>query len=566
MKKSVFLLVFVLLYLETPGSSQQASPDWLTWGGDQQRTMWAKAETTLSKDNVSRLELKWKAQLDTPPSVMNYYATLTDPLVVDGVTTRQGTKTLVFVAGAKNTIYAIDADSGKVFWQKTFPNDLKPVMPPSTACPNDLNATPVIDKEKGIIYALATDGKIRGLSLADGEDRFPATDFSPPYARTWSLNLIDGVIYAPIGRGCGAAMANFAALDVTGPNRPAAVHYYTSTGRPAGAWGRGGMIRGPRGVYAQTADGPYDPAAGRFGNSVLLLSKDLRLLDSFTPANWKYLNQKDLDLGSGSPVLFPFQKWQLLAVAGKEGLIYLLDAGNLGGADHQTPLFTSPRYANDAVTMMFTAMWGAMSSYEDAQGQRWLLVPLQGPAAKATLPQFQHTNGTVENGSVTAFQVKVENEKPVLAPVWISRDLELPGVPVAVNGMVFAVSTGERGRYVAAVRQARGGGDGPGPAGSGGRAGARGGRGRGNAPGMDTYGDWNASQSGPDGQRNNQDYTKKTDFSHGTLYALDAATGKELYSSGDLLDSWNHNGGLAVAKGRIYVSTWDARVYSFGLK
>ena len=43
-------------------------------------------------------------------------------------------------------------------------------------------------------------------------------------------------------------------------------------------------------------------------------------------------------------------------------------------------------------------------------------------------------------------------------------------------------------------------------------------------------------------------------------------TKPELYSSGDLLDSWNHNGGLAVAKGRVYVSTWDGRVYAFGLK
>jgi hypothetical protein len=35
-------------------------------GYDQQRTGWNQLETALSKDNVSQLEVKWKAQLSTP--------------------------------------------------------------------------------------------------------------------------------------------------------------------------------------------------------------------------------------------------------------------------------------------------------------------------------------------------------------------------------------------------------------------------------------------------------------------------------------------------------------------
>ena len=75
---------------------------------------------------------------------------------------------------------------------------------------------------------------------------------------------------------------------------------------------------------AQTADGPYDPASGKFGNSVVTVTpKNFRLQDSFTPANFEYLNKTDLDLGSGNPVVFPFQKWTLAAVVGKESVIYL---------------------------------------------------------------------------------------------------------------------------------------------------------------------------------------------------------------------------------------------------
>ena len=169
------------------------------------------------------------------------------------------------------------------------------------------------------------------------------------------------------------------------------VEFYTSTGRPAGAWGRGGWFAGPKGIYAQTADGPYDPAAGSFGNTVMALnSRDLRLLDSYTPANWEYLNDKDLDLGSASPVVFPFQKWTLLASAAKESVIYLLDADNLEEADHHTPLYQSPRWGNDEVLLAGRGLWGAMATWQDAQGRRWLLMPMWGPPSKDA-PKFKYT-------------------------------------------------------------------------------------------------------------------------------------------------------------------------------
>jgi outer membrane protein assembly factor BamB len=540
----------MLLIFSAAAWAQKPPQSWPTWNGDQERSGWAKTESAFSRQNVARLNLEWRLQLDTVPSAVNYYDTLTDPVVAANVPTRQGAKTLLFVAGRTDTIYAIDVAAGKVLWQRSFPNTFKPPNPPFTSCPNDLNATPTLDLEKGLVYVLNSDGRLRGLSLADGEDRIPSTDFIAPYARPWSLNLIDGVIYTPIARGCGGTSATFLGMDLNKPSRPI-MRVSTSKGRPAGAWGRGGLVKGPQGLYAQTADGPYDPAAGRFGNSVVAVTRDLQLVDSFTPANEPWLNQKDLDLGSASPVIFPFQKWTLVAAAGKEGAIYLLDANELGGKDHRTPLFASPRYGNDAVTFGFNGVWGAISSYEDAAGQRWVLVPMEGPVAKDA-PKFEHTNGRVENGSIMAFQVKVENDKPVLVPAWVSRDLELPGMPLATNGgVVFGLSTGERGRFAAAGVAARAGRDAALQSGA-------------NAIG-DLHQNWNATNRPGQGQVQG-DAAKRTDFSHAYLYAFDAATGKELYSSGELLDSWDHNGGMAVADGRIFVTTWDARVFALGVK
>lgn len=60
---AMLLLVFVGF-----GLSQNTVREWLTWQGDPSRSGWAKGETAFTKDNVSRLEMKWRAQLDTKPS------------------------------------------------------------------------------------------------------------------------------------------------------------------------------------------------------------------------------------------------------------------------------------------------------------------------------------------------------------------------------------------------------------------------------------------------------------------------------------------------------------------
>ena len=52
-----------------------------------------------------------------------------------------------------------------------------------------------------------------------------------------------------------------------------------------------------------------------------------------------------------------------------------------------------------------------------------------------------------------------------------------------------------------------------------------------------------------------------------TLYALDATTGRQLFTSGDAITGPQGAGsrGLAVANGRVYFTTQDNTVYSFGI-
>lgn len=539
----------------------QDAGDWPTWGHDQQRSGWNVDEITLNKKNVSKLGIAWSAQLSTPPTDI-VLSTVTSPVGLAAVSTPLGQKNMLFVLGADDTLFAMDASDGKVLWQKTFPNAVKTNKPATWLCSNTANATPVIDRQKGVIYFVTSDGKLHGLSVRDGAERLTPTDLVAPFARAWSLNLIDDVIYTTSARGCGevepgSPMASallpkgtgilldpgaISAADVSASTHPRVTHFYTSGGRPAGPWGRGGVARTPKGIVTQTADGPFDAYAGNFGHSVLELAPNAaRLIDSFTPSNWKAMNAKDLDFGSGSPIVFSFKSRTLVATAGKEGAVYLLDAANLGGStvDHSQPLLRLPA-GNDAGSGIEPGqgMWGSMATYESADGNRYLYLPMWGPPAK-DLPPFKYGNGAAPNGSIMAFQLADDAGKLSLVPQWISPNMTVPDSPVVANGVVFAIQTGEQ------TLQVR----------------PRPGQALFQLPSPPPAGTPRPTFSAADAAK-----FRATPVSNLILYAFDAETGRQLYSSKTTIPNWVHFSEPVVAFGKVFVVTHDAHVYAFGLK
>jgi outer membrane protein assembly factor BamB len=493
--------------------------DWLTFGADPQRSGWAKHEDKISKENAKALSLQWKLQLDNQAKELN---SLTAPIVVEQVYTARGVKDLVIIGGSSDNLYAIDADSGKVFWKKTFQVEGTSKQESHWLCPNALNATPVVEKDpKGLgvmtVHAVSSDGKLHSLNVINGEDRVPPKQFVPPFSKNWSLNVADGILYTTTSQGCNGARSAVYAMNLKAPDRPVMSFVAAPTGG-GGIWGRAGAAVGTGRVFAETGDGSWDPEKGKYPDSVLAVSAgELKLVDYYTPANRAFITKKDLDMGNMSPIVFAFQQWELVAAAGKEGVIYLLDAKSLGGADHRTPLFRSPLYTNEDVDFAGRGFWGAFATSEDSKGTRWLYAPAWGPQASGS-PEFAIKNGPAPNGSIMAFKVELKDGKPVLSPGWISRDLDVPEPPIVANGVVFALSSGEN------VRQ------------------------------LDSAGKLLSSRDRANSPRGNA-----------VLYALDAETGKELFSSGKTMTSFTHFSGLAVASGKVFVTTYDCNVYSFGL-
>src|SRR5262249_35149097 len=128
-------------------------------------------------------------------------------------------------------------------------------------------------------------------------------------------------------------------------------------------------------------------------------------------------------------------------------------------------------------------------------------------------------NGDVKDGAIVAFKVEEKGGKFQLTPAWISRDMNRGEPPVIANGIIFAYGNGE-----------------------------------------------DTDQAYPDVGLADEAERRIPGSTHAVLYALDAQTGKELWSSKDEIKSWNHWSGIAVANGRVYINTFDNILYSYGIK
>lgn len=502
--------------------------EWLTYAHDPQRSGYNPAEHTLSTANVRNLTLLWQVQLNNVPLALS---ALTAPVVADNVQTENGAKTLVLVAGSSNTFFAVDADTGKVVWNRTFTSFAAPKQEAFFLCPNTPNATPVIDREHGIVYTLDATGRLYGLDLATGDVKFGPFALIPPFAKAWSLNLHDGTVYTTTSQSCGGDRSGIYSMRVSDPMRPLSRELLIRNGYGAGMWLRGGTVIGRDGtVYVSTGDGAFDPASGDYSNSFLAVVPDLsRVRDYFVPPNWQEISKLDLDLSSGGLTGFTYQGRELLAGGGKQAAVYLLAAASLGGSSHSQALYTSPVLANENRDFEEKGMWGSPAVWTGVNGATWLYVPVWGPLAK-TASAFPVTHGDTPHGSLLAFRVVASADGLVsLRPAWISPDMNLPDAPVIANGIVFALATGENPRQVHAEKTQ-----------------------------FKSMEEWK--------QNLLTTAQRSAGTEHARLLALDAKTGKLLFQSGDAMKTWVHFSGLAVTGGRVFAVDHQSRLYCFGLK
>ncbi|MGI4852994.1 MAG: PQQ-binding-like beta-propeller repeat protein [Janthinobacterium lividum] len=564
--KTVSLLATAAMFVSGVASAQ----NWLMDGGDNIRSGWNQNEHILTKGNIKSMKLLWSVKTDVVPHALH---TLMGPLVVQDVPTAAGKKEMVYVLGSSDELYAFDTSTHKLAWTKHFKYDAPPAReqrpapdaaavgaaapgansgrpggaaggpatPAAAATPppdpmrgsmtdpkhyNFLNpqgstGVPAIGPEEagGIrpIYVVDGGGVLHTLSDVTGESLRP--DLKMGAVSKFALQLYRGeVIYAVYAGKTGILSTK---ADGTQP-KPTDTKGFGGGG---GLWGRRGPVISSDGtVWTTTGDGLVNlknPANLVIGNSVVGFKKsddgkNWVVKDWYTPPNWDWLRRRDLD-PNNTPTVFNWHGKEYIAASGKECRIYLLDPKNVGGADHQTPMFKTPLVCNEIVDFQNAGSWGALSSWEDAKGTRWVLMPFWGPKHSQMHFPIENTPETKEGGQA-AFKMVEKNGKAELEPVWVSRDMHRGEPNIIANGMVFSYGSGESSQQ-----------------------------------------SWNDI---------GLNFDSSIRASHGepaVIYVLDAETGKELWNSGDCLKAFNHFSSITVANGKVYIGTYDGMFYCFGL-
>lgn len=497
--------------------------DWLTDGGDVNRSGWAKNERILTKDNVTTLKLKWKLETGNQPRALH---SLMPVLVIGQLSTAAGVRQVGIVNGISDNLYAFDVETGKIIWQKHWEYPAPAGRAGRGAAPTDpkrlgflqpggSSDTPVIGppdaQGRRPVYFVTGDGMLHTLNAADG------TDLQPPFmfygGKGWALNLVGNTIWMQTTY----AGASIAAVRVDDPQHKVMIWNAGS----GGAWGRRGVAVDSEGTaWTTTGDGVYDPTSDppRYANSVVgvhLADGQMKLKDYYTPTNWEWLRKRDLD-PNNTPTIFTYKGKELIAASGKECRLYLLDPESVGGENHQTPAFKTPLFCNEEVDFQDMGSWGALSSWEDPGGTRWVLAPFWGPVHSQA--NFPISYGPVKEGGVAAFKLVERGGKLEFQPAWVSRDMKRGEPVVIVNGMVVGYGSGEE-----------------------------------------------TKQAWPDIGLQFDSSIRASKGTHATIYVLDALTGKELWSSGDQMHQFNHFTGVTVANGRIYLGTYDGTLYCFGV-
>jgi len=380
-RKLPLLLVLVLLgtckdNVAPPGEPKPPNPQTvsvLTQHNDMSRSGWNANETALTTSNVNSPQF---GLVFTVPVDGQVYA---QPLVVGHVNIGGGYHNVVLVATVNNTVYAFDGDDGTLFWQKNF---TAPGMRPprntdmTGACSGSYTdfsgnigivGTPVIDASTGTMYFVArsTSGTafvqfLHAVSILDGHDVTGSptqiTASSPGNGdgsvngviafnaqrqnQRQGLTLLNGVVYLSFSSHCdwGPYHGWILGYDVS-TMQQRIVYNDTPNGGLGGMWesGTGMAVDADGNLYVVTGNGTVGDAGDptnltNRGSSALKLTptgSTLRVASYFTPYNYQFLNDTDLDYGGMGALLIPNS--DLFLTGGKDGKLYLLNKDAMGG-------------------------------------------------------------------------------------------------------------------------------------------------------------------------------------------------------------------------------------------
>jgi hypothetical protein len=338
-----------------------------------------------SRDGIFVQPKLTKAVAGTLKLESDFQATFTGNMWASPVYLQNGPggKGLFFAVTTGNDVFALDETTGAKIWTHNIGSS---PTANGVNCggihPLGIISTPVIDATTRTIYvagAIGTtsisDHQVHALSVDDGTE--PAgwpvsvkltvggTTFTPPPQNQRSaLSLVASKLYVAYGGhvgDCGAYHGWVVAIDTTDPTK---IGGWASGGQGEGIWAAGGMASDGNGVFALTGNNTAGTSTHLDSEQAVRITGMGTRSDAFYPTTWRTMDAEDADLGASSPVYFELPgstPSNILAVVSKDGKLYLLDAGNLGGMGGQKVNFP---VANGAMSIHT-----AVATYATSKGR-----------------------------------------------------------------------------------------------------------------------------------------------------------------------------------------------------
>jgi len=418
---------------------------------DNNRTGWNHQEYKLNPSNVPNLTKLGVLTVDG-----YVYA---QPLYIPSVNTSGVQHDLVVIATMNNSVYAFDANSlsSTPVWNVNLGTARTSyAMSPADlySQPVGILGTPVADVSNGHVFVVSATtapsytlyelnletgatvnsvtitGSVTGTGDPEGSDCVSGgvLSFCPEYeTQRAALTLANGNVYIPFGAfgdnhpwhgwlfAYSATTLSQVALFCTSPN-----------GYGAAIWNSGGglAVDGSGNLYGFTGNGTWDGTSD-YGVSMLKFSSTLSLLDWFTPSNYASLNNSDLDVSSGRPMLMPGEP--VLFGSGKDSRLIMVSTSNMG---HLQGSGTAPLQIFTFGTELLYggAFSGSMAYFQNSSnsaepllaftwnGASFDQTPVTGSSYGFPGAQYSGSSGDFQNGVLWMTNAPGGNHEPSSPP------------------------------------------------------------------------------------------------------------------------------------------------------
>jgi hypothetical protein len=352
---------------------------------------------------------------------------------------------MIIAVTESNNVYALDATTGTVIWQRNIGPPVTSGLPCGNISPLGISGTPVVDlasrslfldamidgpTKKHFIFSLNVDTGATNPGWPVGVNATASyngiTFTSLVQNERGGLALVNGIVYVAWSGHLGDCGTYHGWVVGVPTNNPSNVGAWATTAIGGGIWGHGGVASDGTNMFVVTGNTFNTGGNWMGGEAIIRLQAGPvwtgQPTDYWAPTNWFSLDGTDTDLGGCSAMLIDVPgatPSQLVLALGKDGKGYLLNRNNLGGIAAPVASANLP-----------TAVRGqSAATYRTGQGTYFVF----------------HT----ESNAVAAYKVTPTNP-PTIVNAWT----------VSQTGLASAFVTSTDGTNNVIVWVAGGGGDG----------------------------------------------------------------------------------------------------------